>query len=81
MNVELQEDFKFSTGARTDSLSYTYDFIASSVQTDDANQNFVILAREPPGKGKGVDIRLTFPYAVIPSLMEAVLKSLSDKLK
>ncbi len=78
MNVELQEDFLFSTGART-SGEYDYiDFPALSVRADQKTRQFLIETKEPSVKGKGVDIRVAIPFAIIPSLMEAVLKSLTN---
>lgn len=74
MKIELQEDFHFSTGARTGQI-YSQNFDASSVHADHHKRIFTIRASEPQGKGRGVDIMLEIPFAIVPSLMEAILKS------
>jgi hypothetical protein len=74
--VELADDFRFSTGARSGN-DYERPFSASKIVADGASRRFVITAREPAEKLKGVDIMLELPYEVVPSLMEAILRSLT----
>ena len=54
------------------------DFPAVSVEAHRAGRKFLVRSQEPAEKGKGVHILVEIPYAIIPSLMEAILKSLSD---
>ena len=58
---------------------YMYpNFPAISVEADRAGRKFLVRTQEPAEKGKGVHVLVEIPYSIIPSLMEAVLKSLSD---
>jgi hypothetical protein len=78
VKVELQEDFHFLTGARTGQI-YSQKFDASSVHVDHNKRIFTVRASEPQGKGRGVDIMLEIPFEIVPSLMEAILKSYSNE--
>ena len=78
MNVELAEDFRFSTSARS-GKSWPHNFAAWNVRADRKKREFTILADEPSEKEKGISIRLKIPFECVPSLVEAMRKSLSEE--